>query len=77
MTIQWSHYIMGETLERNKDLEIGRRKGRFEKRQEIFVSISRSIRMIVFLSDEIHCFSAKFMMFTCCDIWQVLSWYCG
>lgn len=39
---------MGETLERNKDLEIGRRKGGFEKRQEILVSISQSIRMIVF-----------------------------
>lgn len=30
-----------------------------------------------FLSDEIHCFSAKFMMNICCGIWQVLSRYCG
>lgn len=30
-----------------------------------------------FLSDEIHCFSAKFMMNICCGIWQVLSRHCG
>lgn len=77
MTIQWSHYkTYGRRCWRNSDLRIGRKRCGLKKKAISCKHFTKQ-QNDDFLSDEIHCFSAKFMMNICCGIWQVLSRYCG
>lgn len=77
MTIQWSYYkIYGRRCRRNSDLKIGRKGCGFKTKAISCKSFTKE-QNNNFLSDETHCFSAKFMGNICCGIWQVLSQYCG